>query len=61
MAEIDWTALCEETAEYLDGDHRYWDQDEGYFTWQDKRVRFEKTGDSIILTVGGQTRECGRR
>ena len=60
VAQIDWNQLCEDAAQYLDGDHRYWSEDEGAFTWGAVRVWFEKTRDSIILTVEGETRECGR-
>lgn len=60
MCEIDWNALCTETAEHIDLDPTYWMEVEGSFTWHGQRVYFVKQADAIELTVGSETRICGR-
>lgn len=46
--------LIENCQEWLDADPRYFDQDEGAFTWWGKVVLFSKTSDEITLEYEGE-------
>ena len=47
--------LVEECQQYLDYDPRFFDANEGAFTWWGKVVEFFKTADEITLNVDGQS------
>lgn len=47
--------LIEECQTWLDVDPRYFDQDEGCFTWWGKVVMFFKGRDEITLEVDGES------
>ena len=58
--QIDTDQLCNEVQEFLDADHRFFDQNEGSFEFYGERVHYVRLPDEFVLTVGGETITCLR-
>ncbi len=59
-SKIDTDQLCNEVQEFLDADHRFFDQDEGVFEFYGERVHYVRLPDEFVLTVGSEIITCVR-
>ncbi len=58
--QIDTDQLCSDVQEFLDVDHRFFDQDEGVFEYYGERVHYVRLCEEFVLTVGEETVTCLR-
>ena len=58
--QIDTDQLCNEVQEFLDADHRFFDQNEGVFLYYGESVHYVRLPDEFVLTIGSETITCVR-